>query len=194
MSYSVYIHTNKLDGKKYVGQTSQKPEYRWNNGKRYGHNEYFSRAILKYGWDNFSHEIVASNLTEDEANSLEETLIKELDTTNKDKGYNIMLGGNMHRHTEETKQKMARTRTGRKHSKSWRKNISKALKGKENVNKAAVEAHRKRVKCVETNAIYSSQVDAEKETGISRKRISACLNGRQKTAGGFQWEFVNKKG
>ena len=49
--------------KKYVGQTCQRPEKRWNNGRGYIENIYFWRSIQKYGWDNFEHEVVASNLT-----------------------------------------------------------------------------------------------------------------------------------
>ncbi len=187
--YYIYIHTNKVNGKKYIGQTCQKPEYRWNNGKKYEHNEYFYRAIQKYGWENFEHEIIAENLTQEEANHLEELLIKEYDTTNRDKGYNIMLGGNNHRHTEETKKKMSETRTGKKHTKEWCENISSSLRGRKDITEAAIKAHKKRVRCIETNTVYDSQVEAEKETGISRKRISACLNGRQKTAGDYHWEL-----
>lgn len=189
-SYCVYIHTNKTNGKMYVGQTSQKPEYRWDNGKRYCHNQYFYRAIQKYGWDGFDHDVIASGLTKDEADHFEELLIKELNTTSRDNGYNIMFGGNNHKHSEETKQKMSKTRTGKKHSDDWCKNISNGLKGKKDINKKALEAHRKKVKCVETNVTYDSQVEAEEKTGISRKGISACCRGYQQTAGGYHWEEV----
>ena len=33
-TYCVYIHTAP-NGKMYIGQTSQKPEARWNNGRGY---------------------------------------------------------------------------------------------------------------------------------------------------------------
>ena len=69
-NYLVYIHTNKLNGKKYVGQTCQRPEKRWNNGKGYKLETYFGKAIKKYGWDNFEHEIVAENLTKEETKKL----------------------------------------------------------------------------------------------------------------------------
>lgn len=93
--YFVYIHTNKINGKKYIGQTCRsKPEYRWNkNGSGYYRQPYFYGEILEYGWSNFDTEIIGSNLTLDEANDLEKSLIEKFETTNKDKGYNINSGG-----------------------------------------------------------------------------------------------------
>lgn len=94
-TYCVYIHTNKINGKMYVGQTihGDNPKRRWDNGNGYLTNQYFSRAIKKYGWDNFEHEIIASKLTKEEADNFEKLLIINLDTTNSSVGYNIALGG-----------------------------------------------------------------------------------------------------
>lgn len=90
--WSVYVHTNKINNKRYVGITSQKPESRWRNGTGY-YGQPFYLAIKKHGWGNFDHEIVASNLTCDEANEFEITLIRELDSHIKKNGYNTTLGG-----------------------------------------------------------------------------------------------------
>lgn len=90
--WSVYIHTNKVNGKRYVGITSKLPEKRWQNGHGYK-GQTFYKAIKKYGWDNFEHEIVASNLTEDEASNFERILIRELDSFIGHKGYNVSIGG-----------------------------------------------------------------------------------------------------
>lgn len=38
--------------------------------------------------------------------------------------------------------------------------------------------------------VYDSARIASKNTGVCFKRISACLNGRQKTAGGFIWKLM----
>ena len=92
-NYTVYIHTNNENGLKYVGITSRQPEARWRGGHGYRKQSVFWNAIVKYGWDNFTHEIVATGLTEEEAWQLEKALILKYDTTNRYKGYNRSTGG-----------------------------------------------------------------------------------------------------
>ena len=106
--WCVYMHTNKINGKKYIGITGQRPETRWKAGSPYKRNTHFWRAIQKYGWhDGFLHEIIESNLTEDEACRLEVELIAKYNTSDPKCGYNQTSGGEASfKMTEETKQKM----------------------------------------------------------------------------------------
>lgn len=93
MGYVVYCHTNKINGKKYIGITSRKPEYRWKNGEGYSNNQHFYSAIKKYGWHNFTHEILYCDLKKEDAFEIEKSLIAEYKTTDENKGYNIGTGG-----------------------------------------------------------------------------------------------------
>lgn len=129
-TYCVYIHTNKIDGKRYVGLTScgNNPNKRWQNGKGYKGCSHFYNAILKYGWDNFEHEIIASNLTLSEANHFEELLIRILGTTDSNKGYNLKFGGESNIHSEETRRKMSESQKGKKMSEESRKKLSEHSK------------------------------------------------------------------
>lgn len=107
--YCVYVHTNKVNGKRYVGVTSTSVKARWANGSGYKSNGYFYRAIKKYGWhEGFIHEIVKSGLTKKDAYSLEVKLIAAWNTIDPSKGYNIDKGGNgSNRITEETRKKIS---------------------------------------------------------------------------------------
>ena len=69
--HCVYMHTNPKNGKRYVGITSIKPEYRWNGGRGYKDNLEFFDDILLYGWNNIEHEIIKDGLTDTEARALE---------------------------------------------------------------------------------------------------------------------------
>ena len=71
--YKVYAHINKLNGKFYIGMTGQSLEMRsGKNGINYCYNQYaFSKAIQKYGWNNFEHIILINNLTKQEAEIIE---------------------------------------------------------------------------------------------------------------------------
>lgn len=97
MSYLIYKHTNKMNGKSYIGQTSQKATRRWRNGIGYKESPIFYAAIQKYGFDNFTHEIIEENLTtKDLANQREKYWISYYHTWIYDPdcwGYNGTQGG-----------------------------------------------------------------------------------------------------
>lgn len=150
-SYTVYVHINKLNGKRYYGQTKRKVQYRWQAGEGYKRNQpAFYNAIQKYGWDGFEHIIVAENLTLDEANKLESELIAKYHTLAHEHGYNILYGGGNRTlpesvrlkikdaHTgmvcgpcsEERKRKIGAANRGRVFSDEARQRMSKGQKGK----------------------------------------------------------------
>lgn len=88
--YCVYMHTNRVNGKKYVG-ISKDYKKRWRGGSGYRSQKKFHSAILKYGWQNFKHQILEKNLTLEEAYKKEIEYIKEYDSIYN--GYNISSGG-----------------------------------------------------------------------------------------------------
>jgi len=104
--YLIYKHTSP-SGKSYIGQTTDLK--RRNQQHKHPNNECinFRNAIQKYGWDNFIHEILFENLTLDEANKLEEQLIKEHNTMSPF-GYNLKFGGNNRTLLESTKLKISK--------------------------------------------------------------------------------------
>jgi hypothetical protein len=89
--YYLYCHTNKINGKKYIGISLQKPNRRWKNGQGYKGCCKFDKAIQKYGWDNFEHEILLEHLTQQEASQYEQEYISKYNTINN--GYNVLQGG-----------------------------------------------------------------------------------------------------
>lgn len=105
--YCVYVHTNKMNGKKYVGITSMLPRKRWANGHGYRSNVLFYRAIQKYGWESFEHSVLFYGLTREEAYAKEIELISTFKASNPRFGYNIDKGGNgSNRISEATREKL----------------------------------------------------------------------------------------
>lgn len=159
--FKVYMHTNKINSKKYVGITCQKGSRRWRyDGYGYKGSYYFYSAIQKYGWQNFETTILEIGLSKEEAEKREIELIKYYDTTNKSKGYNITKGGNIiGNHSEEVRKimsekakkrpidyakirKMQEINRGRTLSEEQRKMMSEQRKGKK-LSKKHVESIRK---------------------------------------------------
>ena len=129
-NYTVYMHVSP-SGKRYIGITCRKPEHRWANGKGYTGNDYFTKAINKYGWDSFEHIIVSKGLDEETAKWLEMELIKIWDSTNRSKGYNITFGGEGTTGwipSEETRKKISKAQKGRKLSEEHKRKIGENSK------------------------------------------------------------------
>lgn len=117
----VYMHINKINNKKYVGMTCNINSRFGKNGSGYLRKNKdgtytqpaFANAIIKYGWENFSHEVLYSNLLKEEADKLEEEIIEKYNTRNPKNGYNIREGGSNGHLSEETKAKLREKMTGR---------------------------------------------------------------------------------
>ena len=218
--YTVYQHKNKINGKVYIGITSQKPEQRWRNGEGYKSSPHFYSAIQKYGWDNFEHNILFVELTKEQACLKEQELIKEFNSTNREYGYNSTSGGDIFVMNEETKQKISQALIGNQNnlghscSEEKKKKISEAQKGREfteehkqKLSEAAKnrhvpcseekkqilkeKSHKKSVYCEELDKIFESVQECGRQLGIPATNITKLCNGRGKTLKGYHLRYYN---
>lgn len=85
----IYLVTNNIDKKKYIGkrESSTFDNSYWGSGK------YLQNAIRKYGKENFSREILAWAETRQELCRLEEEYISKYDAVESSEYYNLTKGG-----------------------------------------------------------------------------------------------------
>lgn len=216
--YSVYKHTNKKNGKSYVGITSMAPKDRWSNGHGYRQQKKFYNAIVKYGWDGFTHEILATCKDKETAYELEIALIKKYDCV--DNGYNVSDGGDS---MDYAFQRFAVDKyepsTGKfictyesvseaaKDTMSSDSHISECCRGKHKTAAGYGWAYHGeqyippsayyrycRVEKIDTDTgavieTYDSQREAAEKNGLSMATINICCKGKQATGGGFIWRY-----
>lgn len=184
MAFYVYLHTNNLDGKMYVGITSQdSPESRWgSDGRRYSREGYFGRAIEKYGWDNFSHEYWVVD-SEEAMKQCEKDMIAFFDTKAPN-GYNCTDGGDgslgFHPSLESRKKISDSLKGenspnyGKRQSKETVDKRRKSMYGK---NKGKVRSEETVAKMRENNAGSGNPMYGKTQTDEARKKISVALSG-----------------
>jgi len=173
-NYTVYMHINKINNKKYIGITKQKPEGRWGvNGVKYKGSPHLYAAIQKYGWDNFKHIILYSYLSKENACKKEIELIAIFQTQNPNFGYNVMPGGNSPSMPQGVKNKISQAMKGNKNglgkscSEEKKRKISEAQKGH-----TFTEEHKQ----------YISEAKRGKSTGpcSKEKRLKIIANKKDK--------------
>lgn len=165
----IYKISNNINNKIYIGQTTKTLKKRWSD-HYWGNRTVISKAIRKYGRENFNIEIIDKANSLDELNLLEQKYIKEFNSLSPN-GYNLDTGGKNRNLSEETKLKISLSKKGKKvKSKTqfikgqipWNKGksgpkrkykpnpkISQILKGKSktkehrnNLSKAKIEYHK----------------------------------------------------
>lgn len=113
----IYLVTNKVNGKKYVGQSVNGRETRWAGHRaaaKLGVKNPLYNAMRCYGEENFTLELIEEVLTPIEANEREDFWIAHHKTLDRQFGYNLMTGGSLERvYGEETLQKMREAKLGK---------------------------------------------------------------------------------
>ena len=202
----IYKHTSP-SGKVYIGQTGQKPENRWDNGRGYK-SGYFYCAIKKYGWDNIQHEVLFTGLDQLNADIIEEDLIYYYKQIGK--SYNLANGGSVNRGwkmSEEAKEKLRIINTGRTMSDEAKEKIRLSKLGEKNPNygkspsketrekisKAGKGRGAKRVKQIDPESGEVLKIwDSETEVCEFYKGNHSLINNaikRNSLTKGYYWKF-----
>lgn len=132
---NIYLVTNKINNKKYVGQTTKPISFRWakhvDSSKRCSKrtSPYLVRAIQKYGKDAFVIELLDTAYDRDELNKKEEIWINKIGSLTPH-GYNIRPGGGCSPFNDETKRKLSEATRRQMSDPDARAIISKAQRGR----------------------------------------------------------------
>lgn len=159
----IYVCTNIVNGKEYVGLTIQtlqerKTEHLFQT--KYGCKSYFHRAIRKYGESNFVWAILEDNIDSFELLKDREKFWIKTKNTFAPKGYNLTLGGQGslgRKMSEEAKAKIGNSSRGRIDSAETRMKKGAYMRGrkhsaeiiekirKSNLGRKRTEETRKRI-------------------------------------------------
>lgn len=141
----VYLITNKINGKQYVGQTTRSLSDRWKfHCSSSSGCLAIKSAIIKYGKENFDVEAIFNACTEEELNEKEIEFISKFNTISPN-GYNLKTGGNRPIYSQESRKKMSLSRKAYRQSKESNKKGAIARTGSKNwaFGKKFTEEHRK---------------------------------------------------
>lgn len=189
MKLEVYKITNKSNGKLYIGITNQGVAVRF--GKHVsdanGNSTFpIHNAIRKYSIENFEIETVEVVDNVELLKQREIYWINFYDSYNREKGYNLTLGGDGtfgRYHSEETKCKIRNKLLGKHHTADT---ILKFRKRKDKI-KPVLQYSLEGVFIKE----YYSVAEAARELKVNRCIISACARGYRKRVYGFVWKYKN---
>lgn len=180
-TYEVYKHTFP-NGKIYIGITSYGAKERWHNGYGYRKQQMMWRAIQKYGWENFTHEVLFTGLSASEAKEIEKELIKKYNTFGKN-GYNTTKGGDGivgFIFSEKSRKQMSESAKGRTDDRSkseeYKKDRSIICRAKRQT-----VSTRPAVKVIDADGnIYDNILQASEALGVNYHTLWNQIKGRRK--------------
>lgn len=195
ISGSIYVITNTINDKVYIGQTSKQIEQRYNehcrdsfNEKSSDYDSKFHRAIRKHHKENFKIKQLQCFVGTSKAllkSKLDEAEIEYIEMFDSMKnGYNSTLGGDGnlgHKWSEESRKKMM----GNKNALGYKQTEEHKNMKSKSLLKPILQLSKSGGFIKE----WESANSAAKELEISRGNISSAALGKLKTAGGFIWKF-----
>jgi len=128
--YFIYKITNLINKKIYIGQTID-PKRRWSEHKSDARKRPkfpISFSINKYGEENFIFQILEKYNSILDANNAEIRLISEFNSRDREIGYNIKIGGDAHDWSDESKQKLSKSKMGNKNAFFGKSHTLKTIK------------------------------------------------------------------
>jgi group I intron endonuclease len=203
----VYILVNKINQKKYIGQTTRPYFKRMREHLSCSSSLLLQRAIKKYGKENFIFCTLYIAYTKKDLDALEIEAIKKF-SSQIPAGYNIAPGGLGHLgnkswlgrcHSKETKIKIGNSLKGKARSLESRKKQSASVTGKNNPNfgqgekiAGKLSVFAKKVICIETGRVFDTLTEASNYLGITPGTLCGHLKGCQKTCKKTHWKYYEK--
>jgi group I intron endonuclease len=186
----VYKITNKVNGKIYIGQTIRQLKVRWNEHKSRSDkdNNKLSRAIRKYGLDNFEISTIYEANDYEDLNKMEELFITQYNTTNT--GYNVRIGGENSPRSKETREKMSKAKLGKKNPIVSESNKRRAGEKRNNKGYMGNTNSGRSVICINNSKTYISIAQAARELGVNKRSIHTVLSGRYKSVKGYSFRYL----
>lgn len=186
----VYVATNRLNGKQYVGKCTRKFENRrsahFKDAKR-GATQVFACAIRKYGRDAFDWDILFESDSGSVLSRVEIMCIADMESMVPN-GYNMTAGGECGHgpNRPETRAKISAAKKGQVHTDAAKRKMSQSQRGKKRSGefKAKVSAfHKGRKKKPETVERMRQAQQRRRESYVAsdetRAKIGAASRGRK---------------
>lgn len=186
--YCIYQITNKINGKRYIGQHKYSDESN-PMGSYKGSGVLLHKAYKKYGIENFETEILYKRVRDKETiDAMEIWAIEKYKPE-----YNISAGGKggSYKRSLETRRKLSLANKGRKnpHTSEWNKKISEANKGRKK-KPISEETRKKMSENRKGKKLY--WLEGYKHSEETKRKISEASKGNKSTTG-YHWRIVNGK-
>lgn len=179
----IYMATNRVNGKSYVGQTilslGQRRSQHISASLTCKDNLYFHNTIRKHGPDNFDWEILHECDNIEDLNKLEIYYIGLYDTYNN--GYNLTLGGNNglgYKPTAETLKRMSEAQSGKNNAMYGRKHSEKSLKRMSEAHKGIIPLNKGKHHSEESKRRMSEAQKGKKHSEASKRKMSEARKGK----------------
>ena len=211
MSNYTYMVTNKINGKVYVGSHCWKGEGIDHN--YFGSGTAITRAVKKYGKENFQIEVLYFYDTVEECRADEERILTEYNVRDCPHSYNCknsaigwtsedITGENnpMYGRTlsDESRKKMSQAKKREKHPQYGKRGKDTPFYGKthteETRNKLAIAKGGKPFVAIKDSKIkiFTSQRECSRVLGLCVQSINACLKGKQNHTGGYTFKYIEQ--